>query len=282
MEIQKDHYQVIVLNPAGCNALTIKQVVMRSEALVSIFFCSFCPQGIFLRQHCKIAAPLHPFKLKSFNINMLIVVHRRVQEGATGCNGGAMKGNFGALHPKLKPIQIRLLPQMVQWCNAKKGIKTIFLPGFLLVTWKKNTLFILNYFIVLIWGSCRPVKGSRYPRLSLCQPVLVMWLMRQTKGRNQRACFTAHNYKLCDKRLLPSPIINHLGRPVCKKTAIKFKFILFLEICSVLRYPPPRERNQFCPRMSPPLLHINCSIGQNPFLPPGLSLVSQEKGGLGG
>jgi hypothetical protein len=205
-----------------------------------------------------------------------------VQQGAKGCKGGAIDSHLGALHPDLNQPSSRVYPQMVQWCKGKKGIITVFLPGILLIEYKKKTLFILSYLIVLICGSCRPVKGLRYPRLSLCQPVLVMWLTRQTKGRNQRACFTAHNYKLCDKRLLPSPIFNYLGRPVCKKTAIKIKFILFLEICSVLRCLPPHEKNQFCPDSSPPLPHINCSISQNPFLSLGPSLVSQEKGGLGG
>ena len=235
-----------------------------------------------MRHLPKIAAPLHPFNLKFFIINKLSRVQRGVQEGATGCNGGATEGLSGALHPDLNPLPSRVYPQMVQWCNAKKGIITVFLPEILLVTWKKNTLFILNYFIVGLWVICRPVKGLSYPVLCLCQPFLVMWLTRQTKGRNQRAGFTAYNYKLCDKRLLPSPIFNTLGRSVHKKTAIKFRLTLFLGICSVLRCPPPRERNSFFPEPSPPLLHINCSTVQNPFLLSGSSLVFQEKGGLGG
>ena len=256
-------------------------VFFNSLILLNIYFLPFI-QEKFLRQHAKSAAPLHPFNLKFFIINKLSGVQRGVQQGAMGCKGGAIEHPLGALHPDLNRLPSRVYPQMVQGCKAKKGVITVFLPVIPLVTWKKNTLFILNYFIVGLWVICRPVKDLSYPVLCLCQPFLVMWLTRQTKGRNQRACFTAHNYKLCDKRLLPSPIFNPLGRSVHKKTAIKFRLTLFLGICSVLRCPPPRERNSFFPEPSPPLLHINCSTVQNPFLLSGSSLVSQEKGGLGG
>ncbi len=239
-------------------------------------------QEKYLRLLPKIAAPLHPFNLNSFIINKLSKVQRGVQEGATGCNGGATEGPSGALHPDLNRPPLRVYPQMVQWCNAKKGIITVFLPGILLIEYKKKTLFILNYFIVGIWVIYRSIKVLSYSLLCLCQPFIVMWLTRQTNSRNQGAGFTAHNYKLCDKRLLRSPIFNPLGRLFNKKTAIKFRLTLFLGICSVLRYPPPRERNRFFSESSPPLLHINCSTAQNPFLLFGSSLVSQEKGGLGG
>ncbi len=291
MEIQKDDHSIthtwgakVQLKRAhsgSAQKVSSCAVFFNSLILLNIYFLPFV-QGKFLRQHSKSAAPLHPFNLNLFIINKLSGVQRRVQQGAKGCKGGAIEHPLRALHPDLNQPPSRVYPQMVQGCKAKKGIITVFLPGILLITWKKNTLFILNYFIVGLWVICKPVKGLSYSPLCLCQPFLVMWLTRQTKGRNQGAGFTAHNYKLCDKRLLRSPIFNPLGRSVSKKTAIKFRLTLFLGICSVLRCSPPRERNAFFPESSPPLLHINCSTAQNLFLLFGSSLVSQEKGGLGG
>lgn len=291
MEIQKDNHSITntwgaKVQPKRVYSESAQKVsscavFFNSLILLNIYFLPFI-QEKFLRQHAKSAAPLHPFNLKFFIINKLSGVQSRVQQGAMGCKGGAIEHPLRALHPDLNRLPSRVYPQMVQGCKVKKGVITVFLPEILLITWKKNTLFILNYFIVLIYGLFRIVKGLCYPRLCLCQPFLVMWLTRQTKGRNQRAGFTAYNYKLCDKRLLRSPIFNPLGRSVNKKTAIKFRLTLFLGICSVLRYPPPRERKRFFPDSSPPLPFINCSIFQNPFLLSGSFLVSQEKGGLGG
>ena len=97
---------------AGCNAQEKLGPQGQKNLIIST-------QGMFLRHLSKIAAPLHHFISKSLFINGLYGVQRGVQQGATGCNAGATEATFRALHPELKSIPSRVLPYLVQWCNAK-------------------------------------------------------------------------------------------------------------------------------------------------------------------
>lgn len=96
----------------GCNAQDKFGPQSQKNLIIST-------QGMFLRHLSKIAAPLHHFILRLFIINILRGVQRGVQQGATGCNAGATEATFRALHPELKSIPSRVLPCLVQWCNAK-------------------------------------------------------------------------------------------------------------------------------------------------------------------
>jgi hypothetical protein len=250
----------------GCNALIDVSRFIGPGGFVFIFFCQKRAQGKFLTHFTKNAAPLHHFKLKCFIINRLVVVQRRVQEGAPWCNGGAVNAHLRALHHDLKLIQSSVLPQMVQWCNGKNTPKQFPEWFFYLIKWKKNTLFIYIFLVLSLWLERCHYRGLCYPVMGLCQPVLVTWLTTQTKGRNERRELTAHNYKECGKRIVQVHNINGSRGMVRRKSAVRNELPQFIDRDQGTWYPPPHQKFTSRPAARPPYLIINCSQFSNPFL----------------
>ena len=135
--------------------------------------------------------------------------------------------------------------------------------GLPVIKWKKSTLFIYTFLVLIkqleycfYWGLCHPVLG-------LCQPVLVMWLTTQTKGRNQRTLVTTHNYKLCGKGIVWLYSIKGLWRLVCQNSAVRIQLHQFRGRDRAAWYPPPHEKLTAEPAARPPYGLINYSQFSN-------------------
>jgi hypothetical protein len=231
-----------------------------------IFFCQNCHSAKFLEHSSKNAAPLHPFNLNSFNINKLIVVQRRVHQGAMWCKGGALEQPFRPLHPDLKWPQFLLNPQKVQGCKGINALKQFHGIVVCLIKWRKNTLFIYIFLVLSLWLERCYYRGLCYSVMGLCQPVLVTWLTGQTKGRNERTLFTAHNYKLCSMAIVRLHSIKGLRWLVCQNSAVRNQLPQFRGRDRAVGYPPPHEKLTTQPPARPPYGLINYSDFSNLFL----------------
>lgn len=204
---------------AGCNAQDRIVSIFISCQSQSSFFTFFCPQGKFWTHLSKSVAPLHHLHFLFNIIHWLIGVQRRVQEGATGCNGGVTESDFLALHPDLKPRQFLFYALLVQGCTGKgasKQFSTILIPVRYfqpiilinlfnclislniiliveLIVWlfravyyrRKYIFYSVNFLIFQLCGLNRCIKALFHSGNGLCQPNLVTWLTDRSKYRNQ-------------------------------------------------------------------------------------------------
>jgi hypothetical protein len=204
---------------AGCNAQDRIVSILISFQSQSSFFTFFCPQGKFWTHLSKTVAPLHHLHFLINIIHWLIGVQRRVQEGATGCNGGVTESYFLALHPNLKPRQFLFYALLVQGCTGKdtsKQFSTILIPvrSFQpiiliklfnclilltiiliveLIVWlfravyyrRKYIFYMVSFLSFQSWSLNRCIKALSHSGNGLCQPVLVTWLTVRSKYRNQ-------------------------------------------------------------------------------------------------
>ena len=269
MEIQKDNNTVSIAGSGdhlGCKGPYYTPSFARLHSPFFIFFCQNSPQGKFSGHYSKSAAPLHPFNLLFFNINMLIRVQWRVQRGALGCNGGGLEGSFRPLHPEVNQRQSLQNPQKVQGCKGSDALKQFPEVVFPSIKWKKNTLFIYTFLVLIKQLECCYYWGSRHPVLCRCQPVLVTWLTGQTKGRNERALVTAHNYKLCGMGIVWLHSIKGSWRLVCQNSAVRNQLPQFKGRDRASKYPSPPKKLITSLQSHPPYGFINCSEFSNSFL----------------
>jgi len=252
-----------------------KEEIYNSLILLNcVFFTSYIQ--LFLRHVSENTAPLPPNRPKSFIDKVISRGQNRGQEGAVGGSSGAKKEIF-----KTCPLAKNKASQGFSSLGGKGQPKmrgqAEFNPSFLLSIivlrrseCKKNTLFIYTFLSLKLWledsyysSSCHSVKG-------LCQPVLVMWLTTQTKGRNGRRELTAHNYKLCGIGIVWLHSIKGLGWLVSRNSAVRNESPQFQGsvggIDRAAGYPPPHEKLTTSLPPLPPYGFINCSEFSNPFL----------------
>ena len=203
----------------GCNAQDKIVSISISYQSQSSFFTLFCPQGKFWTHLSKTVAPLHHLHFLFNIIHWLIGVQRRVQEGATGCNGGVTESSFLALHPGLKPRQFLFYALLVQGCTGKgasKQFSTILIPVRYfqpiilinsfnclislniiliveLIVWlfravyyrRKYIFYSVNFLSFQLWSLNRCIKALSHSGNGRCQPNLVTRLTVRSKYRNQ-------------------------------------------------------------------------------------------------
>jgi len=259
LEIQKDNSPI---------KMRKKEEIHNSLILLNcVFFTSYIQ--LFLRHVSENTAPLHPNRPKSFIDKVISRVQVWVQEGATGCKCGAQKEilksctlaknkaskRFTSLGCKVQPKT----RGQVEFPRVSSPFK-----------WKKNTLFIYTLLSLKIWLEDSYYSGSCHPAMALCQPVLVMWLTAQTKGRNGGSLLTAHNYKECGKSVVQIHSINGSQGSVSKNSAVRNETPQFQGIVEdgdrAGKYPSPPKKLTSQPPPHPPYGFINCSEFSNSFL----------------